>query len=61
MSADPGIATGERSRLSNGAIAYFSTREGGAKRPVDLPLRLDNANASSTTPEGPQQQVICIE
>jgi hypothetical protein len=28
---------------------------------VDLPLRLGDANASPTTPQGPQQQVICTE
>jgi TolB-like protein len=30
----------------------FSDREGGAKSPVDLPLRLDVASASPTTPQG---------
>jgi hypothetical protein len=29
--------------------------------PVDLPLRLDDADASPTTPQGPQQPLICIE
>jgi len=29
--------------------------------PVDLPLCLDDADASPTTPQGPQQQLICIE
>jgi hypothetical protein len=52
MTADPGIAPGdgEGSLLSNVAKDYFSDREGGAKSPVDLPLRLDDANASPTTP-----------
>jgi hypothetical protein len=39
---------------SNGGVS-------GQGSPVDLPLRLDDANASPTTPQGPQQQVICIE
>ena len=33
----------------------------GQESPVDLPLRLDDANASPTTPQGPQQQANCIE
>jgi hypothetical protein len=34
---------------------------GGRQSPVDLPLRLDDADASPTTPQGPQQQVMPIE
>jgi hypothetical protein len=41
------------SPLSNGAKNYFSERENGPKGPVDLPLRLDDAAASPTTPQGP--------
>ena len=33
----------------------------GRESPVDLPLRLDDADASPTTPQGPQQQAIHIE
>jgi hypothetical protein len=58
MIADPGVAPGdgEGSLPSNSASDYFSDREGGAKSPMDLPLRLDDAKASPTTPQGPQQQ-----
>jgi hypothetical protein len=41
------------SPFSNGAKNYFSERENGPKSPVDLPLRLDDAAASPTTPQGP--------
>jgi len=51
----------ERSPLGNGAKGPLSDRQGGAKSPVDLPLCLDDANASPTTPQGPQQQLICIK
>jgi len=44
----------ERGLLGNGAKRSFSDREGGPKSPVDLPLRLDDASASPTTPQGPQ-------
>jgi len=33
----------------------------GQQSPVDLPLRLDDASASPTTPQGPQHQVIHLE
>jgi hypothetical protein len=33
----------------------------GQQYPLDLPLRLDDANASPTTPQGPQQQIIHID
>jgi hypothetical protein len=41
MTANPGVTpgAGESSPLSNGANDYFSDGEGGAKSPVDLPLR----------------------
>jgi hypothetical protein len=57
MTANPGVAprNGEASPLSNGANDYFSDGKGGAKSPVDLPLRLDDANASPTTPQGQRQ------
>jgi hypothetical protein len=57
MTADAGVAAGdgEGRLLSNGANDCFSDREGGAKSPVDLPLRLDDANASPTTPQGQHQ------
>ena len=57
MTVDPGDAPGDgEGRLrSNGANDYFSDREGGAKSPVDLPLRLDDAAASPTTPQGQHQ------
>jgi len=58
MTANPGVAPGdgEGSPLSNGANDYFSgDGDGGAKSPVDLPLRLDDANASPTTPQGQRQ------
>jgi hypothetical protein len=55
--ADPGFAHGDgkRSLLSNGANDCFSDCEGGAKSPVDLPLRLDDAAAPPTTPQGQHQ------
>jgi hypothetical protein len=55
--ADPGFAHGDgkRSLLSNGANDCFSNCEGGAKSPMDLPLRLDDAGASPTTPQGQHQ------
>ena len=46
---------GKDSPLSNDANDYFSDGDGGAKSPVDLPLRLDDANASPTTPQGQRQ------
>jgi hypothetical protein len=49
------LADGERSLLSNGANDCFGGCEGGAKSPVDLPLRLDDAAASPTTPQGQHQ------
>jgi hypothetical protein len=57
MTADAGVAPadGEGSLPSNGANDYFSDRQGGAKSPVDLPLRLDDAAASPTTPQGQHQ------
>src|SRR5947199_4239581 len=57
MTANSGVApgNGEASPLSNGANDYFSDGDGGAKSPVDLPLRLDDANASPTTPQGQRQ------
>ena len=58
MTANPGVAPrdGKGSPLSNGANDYFSgDGDGGAKSPVDLPLRLDDANASPTTPQGQRQ------
>jgi hypothetical protein len=57
MTANPGVAPGdgEGSPLSNGANDYFSDGDCGAKSPVDLPLRLDDANASPTTPQGQRQ------
>jgi hypothetical protein len=57
MAPDPGVAcekSGSRP-LSNGASDYFSDCEAGAKSPVDLPLRLDDAAASPTTPQGQHQ------
>jgi len=44
-----------QSFLSNGAKNYFSERENRRKSPVDLPLRLDDAAASPTTPQGQHQ------
>jgi hypothetical protein len=57
MTADSGVASGDgQSRLlSNGSSDYISDREAGAKSPVDLPLRLDDAAASPTTPQGQHQ------
>jgi hypothetical protein len=57
ITADHGLAPGdsERTLVSNVATSYFSDREGGAKSPVDLPLRLDDAKASPTTPQGQHQ------
>ena len=44
------------SPLSNDAKNYFRERENGPKSPVDLPLRLDDAAASPTTPQGQHQK-----
>ena len=57
MTADPGHppGDGERTLVSSVANSYFSNREGGAKSPVDLPLRLDDATASPTTPPDQHQ------
>jgi hypothetical protein len=57
ITADPGLAAsdGEQTLVSNLASSYFSDREGDAKSPVDLPLRLDDATASPTTPQGQHQ------
>jgi len=57
MTANPRIAPDDvkGSPLSNGAKHYFSERENGPKSPVDLPLRLDDAAASPTTPQGQHQ------
>jgi hypothetical protein len=54
ITANPGVSPGdvEGALLGDGAKAYFSDREGSPKSPVDLPLRLDDANASPTTPQG---------
>jgi hypothetical protein len=52
---DPGFAhqEGKLNLLSNGANDFSS--DCGAKSPVDLPLRLDDAAASPTTPQGQHQ------
>ena len=57
VAVDPGDAPedGEGRLLSNRANDHFSGPEGGAKSPVDLPLRLDDAAASPTTPQGQHQ------
>jgi hypothetical protein len=57
-----------RTRIGTGV----NNRAAGARRagldypsfpqsPVDLPLRLDDAGASATTPQGPQQQAADIK
>jgi hypothetical protein len=56
ITTDPEVAPGDGSLLNNGANGQFSDREGGAKSPVDLPLRLDDAAAPPTTPQGQHQQ-----
>jgi len=58
MTPDLGVAPAAGSLLSNGANNRFSDREGGARSPVDLPLRLDDAAASPTTPQGQHQQAL---
>jgi hypothetical protein len=57
MTADPGLAfsDGEPTLVSHVANSYSSECEGGTKSPVDLPLRLDDAAASPTTPQGQHQ------
>jgi hypothetical protein len=57
MTVDPVNAprADEGRLLSNRANDYFSDPQGGAKSPVDLPLRLDDARASPTTPQGQHQ------
>jgi hypothetical protein len=44
----------------NGDRAWFDN-PGFLQSPVDLPLRLDDAGASPTTPQGPQQPVNGIK
>jgi hypothetical protein len=53
--ADPGLMHKDAkvNRLSNGA--NDCSGDCGAKSPVDLPLRLDDAAASPTTPQGQHQ------
>jgi len=46
---------GKQSLVSDDANECFSDCEGGAKSPVDLPLSLDDAAASPTTPQGQHQ------
>jgi hypothetical protein len=46
--------------LQNGERAWLDNPDL-LQSPVDLPLRLDDAGASSTTPQGPQQQVTGIK
>jgi hypothetical protein len=57
MTSDPGLAASddERTLVSNVANSYPSDCQGGAKSPVDLPLRLEDAAASPTTPQGQHQ------
>jgi len=54
---EPGFGTGgaEGTLLGNGGKEYTGSGVGGQQRPVDLPLRLDDAVASPTTPQGPPQ------
>ena len=63
MTADAGVAPGDgQGRLiSNRANDCFNDREGGAKSPVDLPLRLDDASASPTTPQGQHHQALILQ
>ena len=49
-----GISGSEGSLLGNGGKEYSGSAVDGQQRPVDLPLRLDDAVASPTTPQGPQ-------
>jgi hypothetical protein len=58
---DLGVAPDGGRLLSNGANDRIGDREGGAKSPVDLPLRLDDAGASPTTPQGQHQRSIDLE
>jgi hypothetical protein len=51
---DPGLTGNGNECISNGGVA-------GQQYPVDLPLRLDDASASPTTPQDPLQQVIHIK
>jgi hypothetical protein len=57
ITADPAFAasSGEQTLASNVTYPYFSDREGAAKSPVDLPLRLDDAAASPHNSTGPTQ------
>jgi hypothetical protein len=63
MTADPNVALGDGggSLLGNGVNDHFNDRQGGAKSPVDLPLRLDDATVSPTTPQGQHQQALIYE
>ncbi len=59
-------AAGATPRQAHGARTAGATRAwlddpGFPQSPVDLPLRLDDAGASPTTPQGPQQQVADIK
>jgi hypothetical protein len=53
---DPGLGINgaEGSLLGNGGKEASSGGVGGRQSPVDLPLCLDDASASPTTPQGPQ-------
>jgi hypothetical protein len=60
MTVDPGDASGDgKGRLlSDRANDHFSDRQGGAKSPVDLPLRLDDARAVAHNSTGPRSVSI---
>jgi hypothetical protein len=49
-----GISGSEGSLLGNGGKEYSGSAVDGQQRPVELLLRLDDAVASPTTPQGPQ-------
>jgi hypothetical protein len=57
LTADPGLAPGEGEQTLVNSVAnrIAAIAKAARKSPVDLPLRLDDANASPTTPQGQHQ------
>jgi len=63
MTTNPAAVAGDGERTLVGSVVNhcFSDRDRGAKSPVDLPLRLDDAGTSPTTPQGQHQQAFDLE
>ena len=63
MTTNPAAVAGDGERTLVGSVVNhcISDRDRGAKSPVDLPLRLDDAGTSPTTPQGQHQQAFDLE